>query len=155
MQDWPAFDKERAMIKAARDARTPGLSLTDHDTIDLLRVNGELYPVWYFYTLYGRWHVRYVILHFGKDGNADFYIQCESDDTDQGFFSSTHPKQPGDRVFSLDSYTHSDKGDSQALHGFYNDGEPTYEKVRADALKVLQGRSKPAATLTAPPPQKQ
>jgi hypothetical protein len=35
---------------------------------------------------------------------------------------------------------------SQGLIKFYSDGEPTYETVRADVLKVLTSKEKPAAS---------
>lgn len=152
--DWSAFDKERAVIKAARDKNEPGLSLDDHDLIDVLRVNGQTYQVWYFYKPYGHFHARYVFLHFGPDGNADRWFQCESDDADQYFFQQKHPKEAkaGERSYSLDSYKVEKAGQypSQALHGFYMDGEPSYEAVRADVLKALNGETKAAAPITPP-----
>jgi tetratricopeptide (TPR) repeat protein len=152
MQNWPAFDKERAVIKAARDAKTPGLKLDGHDIIDVLDVNGVTYQVWYFYTPYGQFHTRYAFLHFDAEGKADNWIQCESDDSDQGFFQQKHPKEAaaGDRSYSLDTYSRSEKGMTQGLIKFYQDGEPTYETVRADALKALTNQSKPAATMSVP-----
>lgn len=148
-EDWPAFDKERAVIKAARDAKTPGLS-EDHDIIDVLRANGKTYQVWYFYKLHGHYNVRYVAIEFDKDGNAKTWIQAESDDVDQAFFKQDHPKEAatGDRRFSLDSYSQGSAGiPSQALHKFY-DGEPTYEQFRADVLKTISGESKPVSSTT-------
>jgi tetratricopeptide (TPR) repeat protein len=152
MQDWSAFDKERALLKAARDAGKAGLALDGHDLIDVLKVKGVTYEAWYFYRPHGTFHARYVFLHFGSDGKPDFYIQCESDDADQYFFKQKHPAEAaaGDRSYSLDSYTLNDKGMTQALHQFYMDGEPSYETVRADALKVLDGRSTPAASMSVP-----
>jgi len=153
-EDWSAFDKERAVIKAARDKGEPGISLDDHDLIDVLHVNGQVYQVWYFYKPYGHFHARYVFLHFGSDGNADRWFQCESDDADQYFFQQKHPKEAkvGERSYSLDSYKVEKPGQypSQALHGFYMDGEPTYETVRADVLKALRSETKPAASMTPP-----
>jgi tetratricopeptide (TPR) repeat protein len=152
MQDWKSFDEERAPIKAARDAKTPGLSLTDHDLIDVLRVGGKVYQVWYFYTPYGHFHARYIVLHFDDSGKADFYIQCESDDIDQAFFREKHKKQAdaGERSYSLDSYDLRNNGQTQAVHQFYMDGEPTYETVRADVMKILIDESKAPAVVSAP-----
>jgi len=154
MQDWAAFDKERVLIKAARDEKKPGISLDAHELIDVLHVNGETYQVWYFYKPYGHFHARYVFLHFGQDGKADRWYQCESDDVDQAFFQQQHPKEAkaGERSYSLDSYwfEKSSQYPSQALHGFYSDGEPPYETVRADVLKAIAGKTKPAASMTPP-----
>lgn len=153
MGDWSAFDKERAVIRAARDKKEPGLSLDDHDLIDVLRVGGETYQVWYFYKLHGRFNVRYVAIHFDKSGKGHSWIQAESDDVDQAFFKQKHPKEAaaGARSFSLDAYEQSKVGyPSQALHKFYSDGEPTYEQFRADVLEILNRKSKPAAATTSP-----
>jgi tetratricopeptide (TPR) repeat protein len=153
MQDWADFDRERAVIKAARDQNAQGLAGHDGDVIDVLQVADKTYTVRAFYKLYGHYNTRYVFLHFGADGKLSDYIQCESDDIDQVSFKQAHPKEAaaGERSFSLDTYAISEKGSSQGLIKFYSDGEPTYETVRADALKVLEGNVKPAATTQAPP----
>jgi tetratricopeptide (TPR) repeat protein len=148
LQDWSDFDQERALIKAARDKGAPGLDEQKGDLIDVLHVGPKTYSVRAFYELYGRYHTRYVFLHFAEDGKLTDYVQCESDDADQGFFKQAHPKEAavGARSFSLDTYTIDDKGMSQGLIKFYSDGEPTYETVRADVLKVLTSKEKPAAS---------
>jgi tetratricopeptide (TPR) repeat protein len=151
--DWTDFDKERALIKAARDNNAPGLDKQKGDVIDELQVSAKTYSVRSFFLNFWRFQTRYVFLHFGDDGKLTDYIQCESDDADQGFFKQAHPKEAaaGARSFSLDSYTVGDKGMTQGLIKFYNDGEPTYEVVRADALKVLMGKATPAASTTVGP----
>jgi tetratricopeptide (TPR) repeat protein len=148
LQDWADFDQERAMIKAARDKSAPGLGEQKGDLIDVLHVGTKTYSVRAFYELYGRYHTRYVFLRFAEDGKLTDYVQCESDDADQVLFKQAHPKEAaaGARSFSLDTYTVGDTGMSQGLIKFYSDGEPTYEVVRADVLKVLMGKEKPAAS---------
>ena len=148
LQDWPDFDRERAFVKAARDKSAPGLEAQKGDLIDVLHVGAKTYSVRAFYELYGQYHTRYVFLHFAEDGKLTDYVQCESDDADQEIFKQAHPKEAaaGARSFSLDTYTVTDTGMSQGLIKFYSDGEPTYEVVRADVLKVLTGKEKPAAS---------
>ena len=148
--NWVAFDTERALIKAARDRKAPGLSLEDHDIIDVLRVNGTVYQVWYFYKLHGKFNVRYVAINFDGHGKAKSWLQAESDDVDQFSFQKSHPREAkaGDRMFSLDSYVQSESGiPSQGLIKLY-EGEPTYETFRADVLASLENRAKPQATVT-------
>jgi hypothetical protein len=142
-QDWPDFDKERAILKSARDNNAPDLDKTSSDLIDLIQIGPKIYSVLYFYTLTGRFHTRYVLAHFGEDGKPTDYIACESDDVDQTFFKQKHPDlaAAGQRSFSLDSYANTANGQSQALIKFYPDGEPTYETVREDALKVLHAQA--------------
>jgi len=146
--DWAAFDKERAIMKEARDKNLSGIDKTSGDTIDEFSVNGEDYEVRYFYTLHGGYQVRYLILHFGKDGKADHWIEIESLDVDQAMYKQAHPKEAaaGGRVYTMDTMQ---ANGNQGLIKFY-EGEPTYETVRADAMKVLQGQSKPSATTTMP-----
>ena len=70
--------------------------------------------------------------------NPDFrpYIDLESDDVDQAAFQKAHPESAakGERSYSLDTYS---APCSQGLMKFYNEGEPTYETVRADVMKAL------------------
>jgi len=150
--DWKSFDAERALIKTARDNNAPDTVKDKFDFIDTIDVGGKTYDVRAFYTLYGNFKTRYVFLHFGDDGKLTDYIQCESDDADQSFFQKSYPKKAaaGERSFSLDTYHLGKAGMSQGLIKFYLDGEPTYETVRADVIKVLQGDNKPAASMTAP-----
>ena len=149
-ENWVAFDKERALIKAARDAKTMRTNPDEHDLIDVLQVGDKRYEVWYYYTLHGHFHVRYVAIFFGKDGKAEDWLQAESDDADQGMFQSQHPKEAAAavRVFSLDTY-HSENGGypSQGLIKFYQ-GEPTYEDFRKDVLASLNRKIAPSATVS-------
>jgi tetratricopeptide (TPR) repeat protein len=148
--DWAAFDKERAVIKDARDKNMPGVDKDHGDVVDSFTVNGEPYEVRYFYKLFGRYNVRYAFLHFGKDGNADHWIEIESLDVDQGMFAEKHPKEAaaGVRVYSMDSMKMSPSGfPDQGLIKFY-EGEPTYETLRADAINAIQKQAKPSASST-------
>ncbi len=137
--NWAAFDKERAVIKAARDTNAPGVDKDGFDLIDILGAGEKTYEVRAFYKLHGRYNSRYVFLHFGKGGKADSWFQCESDDADQEMFAEQHADKAkaGDRRFSLDTYSVGANGISQGLIKFY-DGEPTYEVVRADVLKSIE-----------------
>jgi tetratricopeptide (TPR) repeat protein len=149
-QKWEDFDRERKLIQDARVQGSPGLSPKDADVIDILYVGDERYIVRAYAELAGHFHARYNFTHFNKQGKLDFWISCESDDNDQTFFAQSHPKEAaaGQRSFSLDSYTAAvpnpnGQGMTQT-HGtikFYPDGEPTYETVRADVLKVLEHKS--------------
>ncbi|HXE09714.1 MAG TPA: hypothetical protein VN612_17550 [Acidobacteriaceae bacterium] len=155
---WTDFDQERAAIQQARLQRSPGLTATDADVVDIIYVGPDRYIAKAFATLNGRFHVRYNIYHLNEEGKADYWIACESDDVDQTFFAKKHPKEAaaGERSFSLDSYTQIVKvGDHLTqTHGtikFYPDGEPTYETVRADVVSVLEHRTAPISSTTVGP----
>jgi hypothetical protein len=63
-------------------------------------------------------------------------MDVESDEADQAAFAKAHPDKAakGERSYFLDSHL---APCSQALTAFYPDGEPTYEKVRADVVRAL------------------
>jgi hypothetical protein len=138
--DWPDFHREREMVKQARDAKRPGVDYGDDgDVIDLLTINGESYLVKSYYRPGGPHHTHYVFLHVGGDGNVKDLLTCDSDDGDQIDFKQHFPKEAaaGARRFSLDPWVVTDRN---LVHGHVialYDGEPTYEVLRADVLKVL------------------
>jgi hypothetical protein len=74
---------------------------------------------------------------------AENHIQLESDDVDQAFFK---PKKPGERRFSIDTYSESEvngkQTESQALHGFI-DGVFNYETMRDLMVKTANGEPLP------------
>jgi tetratricopeptide (TPR) repeat protein len=138
--DWKDFDKERALLKAARDSNARGIQLVgDGDVIDVLTVAGQQYTVKSYYKPVGPHQTHYVFLHIVDDANLKEFLTCDSDDGDQVEFKRLHPKEAaaGARSFSLDPW---EVVNNEPVHGhvyrFY-DGEPTYEELRADVLKVL------------------
>jgi tetratricopeptide (TPR) repeat protein len=145
-EDWPSFDRERALLSRARENRLPGVESNQGAKIDEFTADGQHYVVRAYDPLDGRVHVRYRFLHVDSNGKVDRYISCESDDIDQIDFAKRHPKKAaaGERSFSLDSYA----GSSQGLILFYSEGEPSYERVRADVLRNLTGKSTPLNTTT-------
>ena len=157
-QRWTDFDRERNSVREARQRGEPGLNKNGADVIDVLYIGSERYIVREFEPLIGRFHARYNFTHFSKEGKADFWIACESDDVDQSSFAQKHPKEAaaGQRSFSLDSYSQNFNATGQLVgqtHGtikFYPDGEPSYETVRGDVVKVLEHKSTPMSTTTTP-----
>jgi tetratricopeptide (TPR) repeat protein len=110
-----------------------------------------------FPQLAGHFHFRYYFNVYDATGKFATRVALESDDIDQIEWAKRHPKEAaaGGRMFSLDGYPQAAPG--QAIHAtykFYEEGEPPYEKVRADVEKILAGAIKPAAsTTTGSPPQ--
>jgi tetratricopeptide (TPR) repeat protein len=138
--DWENFDKERELIKAARDSNAPRIKLVgDGDVIDILTVAGQQYTVKSYYKPVGPHQTHYVFLHIVDDVKLKDMLTCDSDDGDQIEFKRLHPKEAaaGARRFSLDPW---EVVNDQLVHRhilrFY-DGEPTYEELRADVMKVL------------------
>lgn len=159
---WTEFDRERAVLKAARESGASGLSTKDADAIDVLYVGPEQYRVLNYAELAGRFKMRYNFVHFGSDRKPDNWIVCESDDVDLTSFAKAHPQEAasGQRSFSLDTNsapkpTADGKGFTRthATIKFYPDGEPTYETVRSDVLNLLEHKLSPmSSTTTGTPP---
>lgn len=153
---WEDFDAVRKHLHDVKEKNEAGTYVLGNDEIDLLYAGDERYIVHEFYPLSGGSHIRYLFLHLDKQGKADYWITCESDDVDQISFAKMHPDlaAQGKRSFSLD--THSAPVTqpngmitrSQGLIKFYWDGEPTYETVRADVLGSLQHKVAPMAATT-------
>jgi tetratricopeptide (TPR) repeat protein len=142
---WPEFNQERTLLHDAKENREPGTDRIGNDVIELLFVGDERWIVREYYPLSGRFHTRYNFTHFGNDGKLDRYISCESDDVDQAAYAKRHPKKAaaGERSFSLDGYT----SNTHSTILFYSEGEPPYERVRADVLRVLTGKEQPGNTI--------
>ena len=145
--DWADFDKEREVMKSARDSHVRGIQLVeDGDVIDILTVNGQQYTAKSYYKPVGPHHTRYVFLHIVDGVKVTDLFTCDSDDGDQVEFKREHPKEAaeGARRFSLDPW---EVVNDNLVHGhmlrFY-DGEPTYEALRADVMKVLEAKYQPS-----------
>jgi tetratricopeptide (TPR) repeat protein len=153
---WTEFDAVRKLLHDAKEKNEAFTYSIGNDVIDLLYVDNERYIVREFYPLADRAHIRYLFLHVDKQGKADYWITCESEDPDQISFAKMHPDlaAQGKRSFSLDTHTapvtqpNGMITRSQGLIKFYWDGEPTYETVRADVLGSLQHKVAPMAATT-------
>lgn len=143
-EHWPEFHAERELLHAAKEAHEEGTDRMGNDVIDVLYVDGQRWIVHEYYPLAGRFHTRYNFTHFDAAGKLDRYISCESDDVDQADFAKRHPRKAtaGDRSFSLDGY----QANTHSTILFYSEGEPAYERVRADVLRALTGKANPLST---------
>jgi tetratricopeptide (TPR) repeat protein len=109
-----------------------------------------------FPQLSGQFHFRYHFNVYDATGKFVSRVALESDDGDQIEWAKQHPKEAaaGGRMFSLDGYRSASGRFTHSGYKFYDDGEPPYDRVRADVEKILAGAIKPAgATTTASPPQ--
>lgn len=85
---------------------------------------------------------------FDAEGKLLWRITLESNDADQALFAQEHPNDAskGTRRFSLDG----EGGDIQAngkgtkSHVLYKflDGEPSFDTVREEFIKIAQGRNR-------------
>lgn len=143
---WDEFERERAVLRAARERDAPGISARESDVIDSFEVNGHRWIVREYFEPVGRSQTRYNFERFSPAGHAEEYISLEPTaaaeaalkpgDVHVGAEPDAAPHTANDE-FSLNWYT----GKAHGTIAKYPKGEPSYEQVRADLLRWL--RQKP------------
>ena len=140
---WDEFDRERAILKAARERGEPGISARESDVIDSFTVRGKRWIVREYSEPVGRSKARYNFEHFSADGKAEVYISLESDEGARAAVAGgavpigAEPKANDDAAAgdqALNWYT----GKAHGTIRRYPKGEPTYETVRAAVLRWLR-----------------
>jgi len=140
---WDEFERERAVLREARERGAPGISPRESDVIDSFEVNGQRWIVREYYEPVGRSQTRYNFERFSPEGRAEEYISLEPTaaaeaalkpgDVHIGAETQSPPPTPSGE-FSLNWY--SGKGHGTIAH--YPKGEPKYERVRADVIRWLK-----------------
>ena len=91
------------------------------------------------------------------DGEGKIFLRAtlESNDADQPLFAKQHPEEAskGMREFSLDGYLNTginSEGKQTQTHYTYKFfvGQPTYEVVREEFVKVATGKATPLTSRT-------
>jgi hypothetical protein len=140
---WSEFERERAVLRAARERDAPGISAHESDVIDTFDVNGHRWIVREYFEPVGRSQARYNFERFSPVGRVEEYISLEPTVAAQAAL------QPGDEhvgaepatspaassaEYSLNWYT----GKAHGAIAHYPKGEPSYERVRSDLLRWLR-----------------
>jgi hypothetical protein len=146
LERWDEFDRERALLRAARERGAEGISARESDVIDSFDVpgkNGGHWIVREYYLPVGRSLTRYNFENFGADGRVKEYISLESaeaakDAAVEGdvLRSDEQARQEAVKDFALDWYT----GASHGAIKSYPEREPQYEAVRADVMRWLRSQ---------------
>jgi tetratricopeptide (TPR) repeat protein len=147
---WGEFDREREVLRGARQRGDPGISARESDVIDSIDVRGEHWIVREYYEPVGRSLTRYNFEYFGPDGRVREYVSLESADAARqaavggevriGDPRATLPESALHiKDFALNFYTGKRHGTIKT----YPKGEPSYERVRADVIRWL--RMQPAS----------
>lgn len=137
---WSEFDRERALLKAARERGAPGISLHESDVIDTLDVRGQHWIVREYDEPAGRSLTRYNFERFSTSGRAEEYISLESAGAAQKALTPEDVKigksapPVGIDDFALNYYTAKGHGTITR----YPKGEPSYETVRAAVVRWLR-----------------
>lgn len=140
---WDEFERERAVLRAARERGAPGISTRESDVIDSFEVNGHRWIVREYFEPVGRSQAHYNFERFSPEGHAEEYISLEPTaaaeaalkpgDVHIGAETGAGPHSTTDE-FSLNWY--SARGHGTIVR--YPKGEPSYEKVRADVMHWLR-----------------
>jgi hypothetical protein len=138
---WSEFERERTVLRDARERGAPGISARESDVIDGFDVHGHHWLVREYFEPVGRSEARFNFTRFTSAGKVVEYISLEPTAAAQAAL------QPGDvRIggpappfaakgeFSLNWYT----GHAHGTIAHYPHGQPTYEKTRADVLRWLR-----------------
>jgi len=138
---WEEFDRERTVLRMARQRNAPGISSRESDVIDGFTIHGQRWIVRQYFEPVGRSQTRYNFEHFSTTGRAEEYISLESaqaakDVTPGGAVAiGDQARQPlPDVAFALNWYT----GKAHGTIKSYGAHEPEYEQVRAAVLQWLR-----------------
>jgi hypothetical protein len=137
---WEEFDRERALLRGARERGAPGISARESDVIDSFDVGAAHWIVREYYEPVGRSLTRYNFERFSPDGKVREYISLESADEAQKALTRDDvrigeaPAAVTIHDFALNFYT--DK--SHGTIARYPKGEPGYEVVRRDVMRWLR-----------------
>lgn len=122
----------------------------DPHAVEAAQSNGfllEMFPakkyrvdaIEYFHPL-GKFHLYYRFLVRDAAGKRVWEFGLQSDDLNQASWAKAHPQEAaaGKRQFSL-------QGDGGGQHADYRlfSGDPDYDEVRAEVVRVVEGRSDP------------
>jgi hypothetical protein len=140
---WDEFDRERAVLRAARERGAPGISARESDVIDSITVHGKRWIVREYYDPVGRSQTRYNFEQFSPDGKVKAFISLESEAAAKaaavgGSVSiGVEPKANADtpaKGQALNWYT--DKAHGTIAR--YPREEPKYETLRAAVIHWLR-----------------
>jgi tetratricopeptide (TPR) repeat protein len=140
---WEEFERERAVLRAARKRGAPGISARESDVIDSFEVGGSRWIVREYFEPVGRSQARYNFERFSPDGRVEEYVSLEPTAAAHAALKpgDVHigaeggiASQPEKSEFSLNWY--SGKGHGTVAR--YAKGEPSYERARSDLIHWLR-----------------
>lgn len=144
MGRWEEFDRERTVLRMARERGAPGISRRESDVIDNFSVSGQRWVVRAYFEPVGRAQARYNFERFGQDGRVQAYLSLEDAAAAQ---AALHPEDvrigakhepdtanSGTAKLALNWYT----GSAHGTISTYTSGEPTYERLRAEVQRWIR-----------------
>ena len=137
---WEEFDRERMVLRMARERNAPGISARESDVIDGFTVRGERWIVRQYFEPVGRSLTRYNFEHFSTSGRAEEYISLESEQAAKAVTPGgavaigDQPQVQEGAGFALNWYTGKGHGTLKSFGAH----EPEYEQVRAAVMQWLR-----------------
>ena len=147
---WEEFDRERTVLRMARQRQAPGISRQESDLIDSFNAGGGHWIVRAYFQPLGRSRALYNFERFSPEGRVQAYLSLE----DQA--AAKAALTPGDEKIGLNPPVAMGDAPSVPLalnwytgvaHGTirsYPSGAPSYEHLRQDVIHWLQRH--PAST---------
>ncbi len=141
---WEEFDRERAVLRMARERGAPGISERESDVIDSFTVGAGHWVVRAYYEPVGRSEARYNFERFSPEGRVQAYVSLENataarsaltpEDLRIGAKGQGASANSETVPLALNWYT----GTSHGTVRSYATGEPSYERLRAEVLRWLR-----------------
>ncbi len=141
---WEEFDRERTVLRMARQRGAPGISTRESDVIDSFSVLGGHWVVRAYFEPLGRSRARYNFERFSEDGRVQAYLSLEDAQAALAALTPNDVRIGGDAGGS----TANSKATSLALNWYtgsahgtlrsYASGEPSYETLRAEVMSWLR-----------------
>ena len=138
---WGEFNREREVLRGARERGERGISARESDVIDAFDVHGQHWIVREYYEPAGRSLTRYNFEDFGPNGRVREYISLESAAAARNAtvgggvrIGDAETKLPVIKDFALNYYRSNGHGTIKS----YPNGEPSYERVRTDVMRWLR-----------------
>ena len=138
---WEEFDRERTLLRMARQRNAPGISARESDVIDSFTIHGEHWIVREYFEPIGRSQTRYNFEHFAPTDRAAEYISLESAEAAKAVtpggavaIGDQSKQPPPSTALALNWYT----GKAHGTIASYSHKEPTYEQARTDVQKWLR-----------------
>jgi hypothetical protein len=140
---WGEFDRERALLRGARERGAPGIDARESDVIDAFEVRGQRWIVRAYDEPVGRSLTRYNFERFAPDGRVREFLSLESAEAAKKALTIGGGVRIGDdakskdaavKDYALNWYT----GKAHGTIERYPNGEPSYEQVRTDVVRWLR-----------------
>lgn len=161
LRRWEEFDRERTVLRMARERGAPGISTRESDVIDSFNVRGEHWVVRAYFEPVGRSQARYNFERFSADGRVQAYVSLEDaaaakaaltpGDVRIGASSGPKGARAASGALALNWYTGAAHGTVQR---YPSSQEPSYEQIRAEVMRWVEAHPEKtaAASRTGPPP---